>query len=126
MKIIRFGKIDWQPASHENPQNPGVLKKVMVKVGDMCSGKLQMINWAKMKPQKQFSAHYHEDMDEIFIITSGKAEIKVDKETEILQKGDAIIIPQKSVHMMKNIGDKDAFYIAIGISEDKDGKTVNV
>ncbi|MGI5827448.1 MAG: cupin domain-containing protein [Patescibacteria group bacterium] len=91
---------------------------------DIRKGRLQMINWSFLPPGKSFSAHYHEDMDEIFIIISGKAEIHVGEEKTILKKGDAVIIPAKAVHVMEALSGKAVEYIALGISQEKSGKTI--
>jgi mannose-6-phosphate isomerase-like protein (cupin superfamily) len=123
---INFKKIKYIPASHEDFKDPGVLKKVLLKKGDIDLNKseLQMINWAKMKPGKRFEAHYHEDMAEIFIIISGQASIKVGDHLESLEKGDLIYIREKEIHEMRNTGKKDFLYLAIGFSFGNKGKTV--
>lgn len=125
MKIVRGQDLSWVPASHEDAKNPGVLKKVLFTEKDVIAGgKIQMINWARLNFGKSFIAHYHEDMDEIFIIVSGKVRIKVDKEEEVLEAGDAVLVPMKTIHKMKNIGDEDVNYLVIGVSLDKGGKTI--
>src|SRR5688572_18911451 len=98
MKIIHFNDSDFVPASHEDPANPGVWKKVLFKKNELLTGRIQMINWAKLPVGKSFSPHYHEDMEEVFIILSGKSEFSVNDEKEIVQKGDGVLVPIKSVH----------------------------
>ena len=124
MKIIRGKDINFVPASHEDKKNPQVLKKVLLKRDDLINGRVQMINWAKLPLGKTFKAHYHEDMEEIFIILNGKTRITIDKETEELNEGDTVIVPIKEIHMMENISPFDVNYIAIGISLCNNGKTV--
>lgn len=124
MKIIRGNNLVYTPASHEDKNHPGVWKKVLYQKGDLLEGKIQMINWAKLRVGKTFQAHYHEDMDEIFIILNGKTKIYLDKEKAELEKGDAVLIPMKAIHKMSNIGSEDVEYLAIGISLGKDGKTI--
>jgi mannose-1-phosphate guanylyltransferase len=114
------------PASHEDPNNPGSLKKVLLHRADVIDGRVQMINWALLPVGKSFEAHYHQDMQEIFIIIEGKVEIMIDQENAELKAGDAVVIPIKSVHKMKNISDTDVVYIAMGISAEGKGKTINV
>ena len=41
-------------------------------------------------------------MEEVFIIIQGKARIKVENKTAVLKKGDAVKIPIKKIHQMKN------------------------
>ncbi len=125
MKVIKASDLNYIPASHENPQDPGVLKKVLARKDDLIDGLVQMINWALLPVGKAFEAHYHEDMQEVFIILEGTAEIAIDEETATLYKGDAVFIPPRSIHVMKNIGATDVEYLALGISKEGRGKTVN-
>jgi len=126
MHIIRFLDTHYQPASHEDPQDPGVLKKVLLKRNELAEGNIQMINWALLPVGKAFAPHYHEDMEEVFIILSGEVVITLNQETGKLTKGDAIVIPAKTVHQMENTGNGDVEYIALGISLMGQGRTVNV
>lgn len=126
MKIVKASALTYVPASHESPQNPGVLKKILAKRDDLMEGRIQMINWALLPTGKAFEAHYHEDMQEIFIILSGEAKITIGQESAALAQGDAVIIPPQAVHVMKNMGKIDVEYIAIGISREGTGRTVNV
>lgn len=126
MKIIRGKDLKFIPASHEDKDNPSVWKKILFSKEDLINGKVQMINWAKIPIGKTFKAHYHEDMEEIFIILNGKTKITIDNEEGELEKGDAVIIPIGKVHRMSNISPYDVEYIVIGLSLGKDGKTINI
>ena len=126
MKIIRLQELEFIPAGHEDPKSPGVLIKVILKKHDLLAGHLQMINWARMAEGNSFRPHYHEDMEEIFIILKGKARIQIREEEAILAKEEVVVVPMGEVHEMKNIGDEEAEYIVIGISQGKGGKTVVV
>jgi mannose-6-phosphate isomerase-like protein (cupin superfamily) len=126
MKIIRADDIDYIPASHERPDEPGVLKKVLVQAADLIEGRVQMINWALLPAGKSFQAHYHEDMQEIFILVQGRTQINIGDESAELNTGDAVFIPVVSVHTMHNPHTEDAAYIAIGITLGQGGKTVVV
>ncbi len=126
MQIIRLSQLRKIPASHEDPAGPGVLKQILLKRDDLSSGRVQMINWSILLTGKPFRAHYHEAMDEVFIILDGEVEITVNKEKETLGKGDAVVIPEGAVHAMKNLTDREVSYITIGIARDASGKTVVV
>ena len=126
MRIIRGSEIDFIPASHEDPKDPGVLKKVLVKRDELIQGRIQMINWARMEVGKAFESHYHEDMEEVFVILTGRAEIVVDGERGELEAGDAVLIPVRGVHQMRNMGSEVVEYIALGVSNEQGGKTINV
>lgn len=126
MKIIRADKLKFSPASHEPADKPGALKKILISVDNLPNGRIRMINWAKIPPKKAFANHYHEDLTEVFIILKGRAEITVDQEKAILKRGDAVVIPAKASHIMKNLGAKELVYLALGVSRQGQGKTIVV
>lgn len=124
---IKFKDLRFIPASHEDTKNPGVVKKILFSSNDLPKDvTVQMINWARLQKDKSFALHYHEDMDEIFIILSGKVRYTDLKESVELSKGDAIYTPMKKVHKMTNISPLDVDYIAIGLTRRKGGRTINV
>ena len=118
MKIIHISDIPKEPASHEDPNDPGVLKQVLLRRDDIPSGRIQMVNWATMPPGKSFQLHEHRSMEEIYIIFSGTAKIRIGGEEAVLQKGDAVVIPPKTVHAMTNNGGEPIEYIVIGVVAD--------
>ncbi len=126
MKIVKFNDLDFVPASHEDPKDPGALKKILLKRDDLPEGRIQMINWAKIPVGKSFAPHYHEEMLEVFIIMSGKVKVKIDNEEAVLEKGDMIIAMMGQVHTFENISDEDVNYFAMGVVTSEGGKTVNV
>ena len=126
MRIIRITEIERQPASHEDPTDPGVFKHILLKRDDLTPGRIQIINWSTLLPGKSFRPHYHEAMDEVFIILDGDVEITVGDETERLGRGDAVVVSENAIHVMKNLTDREVPYIALGIVKRDGGKTVNV
>jgi len=126
LHIIRGNSRSYVPASHEDPNNPGCLKKVLLTKDELRSGQVQMINWSKLPSGKSFSRHYHEDMDEVFIILTGKVSVEVDGQKDTLSAGDTIVIPAKSIHSMTASFQDDVEYLALGISFGHQGKTVVV
>ena len=126
MKIIRSKELKFIPASLEDKKSPGVWKKILLEKDDLINGRVQMVNWSKLPVGSSFKSHYHQDMEEVFIILKGKAKIKVDKEEELIEKGDLVVIPMKKVHQMKNAGKEEVEYLVLGVSLGKGGKTVVV
>ncbi len=126
MKVVKFGDIKFQPASHEDPKDPGVLKKILLAKDDLMSGRVQMINWAHLPVGKSFRRHYHEDLEEVFIIVSGECRMQVEDEIIELNRGDAILMAPMEKHEMINISKTAVDYIAIGITTGAGGKTVVV
>ena len=127
MKVIRNAEIQFEAASHENPASPGVLKKVLLAKDGFRRGHVQMLNWARLPAGRSFCAHYHEDMQEIFVIVQGGVSMEVDGQIAKLGPGDAIVIEPHEIHAMSNDSDQeDAQYLVFGISSEEGGKTVVV
>lgn len=127
MKIVRRGDRDFVPASHEDSARPGVYKKVLaVKEDLMAGGQVQMINWARLPAGPGFRRHYHEDMEEIFVILTGKAEIHIQDLKAEVEAGDMIHIAPGEAHSMRSLSEAPVEYLAIGIAGGRGGKTVVV
>ena len=126
MQKITSAEMAFVPAGHEDPLSPGVLKKVLFRREDLQPGSIQMVNWSKLRAGRCFAAHYHEDMQEMFIMIRGKATIVVDGAATDLQAGDTVLLEPGEVHAMHNPTEEDTLYLAIGIAGDTDGKTVLV
>ena len=125
MKIIKASDLQFVPASHEDPKNPGVLKKVLVQAAEAIDGHLQMINWALLPKDSSFQLHYHETLQEIFIMLNGPVIITVDQQSFELQKGDGFIVDIGEQHEMKNISGADVEYLVVGVSNGS-GQTIIV
>ena len=106
--------------------NPGVWKKVLLEKADFQAGQVQMVNWARLPSGNSFAPHYHEDMQEVFVIVQGTAELTVGGEVVTLGRGDAVLIDAHETHQMSNPGLDDVEYVAIGVSRGTGGKTVVV
>lgn len=126
MKIVRGSEIEFVPASHEDPKDPGVLKRVLASRADLCDGRVQMVNWSRLPKGKSFQSHYHEDMLEVFIMLNGTVTMQVADESIKLAGGDAILIEPREIHSMTNACDEDVEYVVFGISRETGGKTVIV
>ena len=124
MRTIHSADRPFVSAGHEDPQNPGVWKKVLFEKTDLQAGHVQAVNWARLPSGNSFAPHYHEDMQEIFVIVQGTAELTVGDETVTLRPGDAVLIDPREVHQMSNSGAGEVEYLAFGISRDTGGKTV--
>jgi mannose-6-phosphate isomerase-like protein (cupin superfamily) len=127
MKIISIPKLPKIPASHEDQRKPGVLKRIVYTYKDFIpGGRIQMINWAILPPKSNFRLHYHEDLEEVFIIIQGQVRLHLEGQTEILDMGDAILILPKSAHKMENISSEEVIYLVIGITKEGKGKTITL
>jgi mannose-6-phosphate isomerase-like protein (cupin superfamily) len=124
VKVIRGSEVAFIPASHEDATNPAVWKRVLATRDDMLDGRVQMLNWARIRPAAAFRRHYHENMQEVFVIVRGAAIFTVDGVQLQLCAGDAVIVECLEAHTMENSGDTDLEYICFGISASPTGKTI--
>lgn len=119
IKKINEKDRDWEPAAHEDPKDPGVWKKVIVRHEEVDPrSKLMMINLCRVPVGKTHAAHSHETMEEIFYFTDGVGEVRIGDESVKVDAGDRVIIPAKSLHYVKNTGDRELLYICLGIALD--------
>ena len=126
MHIVRSQDLEFVPASHEDASRPGVLKRVLATSSDFVTGHVQMINWSRLPRNSSFRLHYHEDMQEAFLVLNGHVRMEVGAESADLFAGDLVLVPPRAVHKMINLGDTDVDYIVVGISGGKGGRTVVV
>jgi mannose-6-phosphate isomerase-like protein (cupin superfamily) len=124
MNVVRFDDVPYVPAGHENPQAPGVWKKVFFTRDSFQAGRIQMVNWARLPGGNAFAGHYHEDMQEIFVILSGEVRIRIGDEEQTLRRGDAVLIGPGEIHQMWNEGRDDVEYLAMGVANGEHGRTV--
>ncbi|OGD84216.1 hypothetical protein A2165_03570 [Candidatus Curtissbacteria bacterium RBG_13_40_7] len=119
LKKINQRNRQWEPGSHEDPKNPGVYKKVLIRheEADPKSG-LMMFQLCKIPPKTTHVAHSHPTMDEIFYFTQGKGEIEINKEIEKVNAGDRIIVPAGHIHQIRNLGKTELKFIGLGVALD--------
>ena len=119
MKKINRKDRDWEPATHEDPNDPGVWKKVIVKHEEADpQSKLMMVNLARVLVGKVHPAHIHRTMEEIFYFLEGEGEVILDGEVESVRSGDRIIVPAGVSHEIRNTGKIELKFIGIGIALD--------
>lgn len=119
MKKVNQKDRRWEPGSHEDPQNPGVYKKVLVRHEEVDpNSKLMMFQLCKIPPKTKHVAHSHPTMDEIFYFTEGEGEIEVNGGKEKVGPGDRIIVPAGQVHQIRNTGNIELKFIGLGVALD--------
>lgn len=126
MKYISADASDFVPASHEDPNRPGVMKRVIATAAELQSGIVPMVNWARLPKGHSFALHFHQDMQEVFVLISGRVEMTIDETSITMTSGDTVIVDAGEVHKMTNIGEEVAEYIVFGISTGEGGKTIVV
>lgn len=126
MKFVKHAEVPQVPASHEDVNNPGVWKKVLLTKTDLQWGQIQMLNWATIPGGSSFQWHYHEDMQEVFLLLRGSVQMTVAGQELDMQDGDCVVVQPGEVHQMTNLSSQDAEYIVFGISSGKGGQTIVV
>jgi mannose-6-phosphate isomerase-like protein (cupin superfamily) len=58
-------------------------------------------------PGGQAREHYHHQMEEVYYLLQGQAQLTVDDETSTVGPGDTIPIPPGARHKIVNVGDTD-------------------
>jgi mannose-6-phosphate isomerase-like protein (cupin superfamily) len=124
MQFIAASASGFIPASHEDPLNPGVLKRVIATQKQFQAGHVQMLNWARLPAESSFQLHYHEDMQEVFVLLTGTVEMRCGVDRTVMRPGDTVIVAAREPHQMRNIGPEAAEYLVFGISSGQGGKTV--
>jgi quercetin dioxygenase-like cupin family protein len=124
MNLIHLKDLEFIPASHENPKLPAVFKKLLYRLDPLSPRFLQMVNWANLRVGASFRPHFHQDMEEIFILLRGKARMRIEQEQAEVNSESVVVIPAGKIHELTNIGQEEVEYIVIGASQGKGGKTV--
>jgi mannose-6-phosphate isomerase-like protein (cupin superfamily) len=71
-----------------------------------------------------FRPHYHEDMQEVFVLLAGQVTMSGQEFSCEMRPGDTVIVDPREVHQMTNSGEMDAEYLVFGISSQQGGRTV--
>jgi len=126
LKVFKASEQEYEAASHEPPDNPGALKKVLARKSDLLNGRVQMVNWSLCPAGSAFARHYHEDMQEVFIILNGEVDLQAGDKAVTLRKGDMAVIDPLEIHQMRNACGEDVEYLVFGISTERGGHTIVV
>lgn len=126
MEFISARQSGFVPASHEDPRSPGVLKRVIATDSQFLSGQVRMLNWARLPAGASFRRHYHEDMQEAFVLLQGQVEMIVGDQVLEMHPGDTVLVAPREIHQMRNAGPEAAEYLVFGISQQQNGRTIVV
>lgn len=126
MEYIPSDQTPFECASHEDPRKPGVLRRVIADRTKLQFGQVQMVNWARLPAGSSFRSHYHEDMQEVFVLISGNVAIRCGSQEVLMRPGDTVIVAPREIHRMTNMAAEDAEYLVFGISSQQNGRTIVV
>lgn len=71
----------------------------------------QSIAEAMIKPGTETKEHYHAKSEEVYYILKGRGRLKIGNEFKEVKEMDAILIPPKIRHRIKNIGNDDLIFL---------------
>ena len=81
-------------------------------------------NWAyvdyySVPPGASIGPHFHNGVEEVYLVISGEGAAHVDDESAPLKKGDAVPVKVKEVHSFENTGTTDMELIVYGVAIEK-------
>jgi quercetin dioxygenase-like cupin family protein len=65
----------------------------------------------EMEPGGLADPHFHEDLEQIMYVLTGKMHIIIEGEETILTQGDVVWIPKKALHKVTNAGDENLRFV---------------
>jgi len=67
-------------------------------------------------PGGRHQPHSHADAERVFIVLSGKGQMKIGGEVQHLENGTIAYAPRSVEHSTENTGDEDLVMLLIGVS----------
>jgi mannose-6-phosphate isomerase-like protein (cupin superfamily) len=65
-----------------------------------------------LPPGKGSLLHYHPEVEEVYYLLWGEAEMEVDGQVEMVGPGDVVVIPPGSTHHIRSLSDKEVILLA--------------
>lgn len=88
-------------------------ERIICKVsGDETFGRFALVEEISA-PQSVVPPHFHNETDEIIYILDGKYELEIDGQTQIIQKGDTVVVPRKTTHSFRNLLETESKLLAV-------------
>ncbi|MBM4763222.1 cupin domain-containing protein [Bacillus sp. B15-48] len=67
----------------------------------------------EMEPGGLADPHFHDDIEQIMYILTGKAHVIIEGKESVLSEGDVLWIPKKAMHDIRNAGDTNLRFVLI-------------
>jgi len=83
------------------------------RVEDFLSGIL-WFNDNIVQPDIAIEPHQHEDIEEVYYVLNGKGKMRIGDEERPVSEGDAIYLPPRIIHTLKNTGTYPLRFVCIG------------
>ena len=96
------------------PTRHGALKRVLIRHEEV-STHLMFLNEVYVSPGESVASHMHADMEEVFYFLDGEGMMQIEGEVQPVTRGDRVIVPMKTVHVIENTGDSEMRFICFGV-----------
>ncbi len=107
MDYKNISEIEFSNSSH-----PSQTKKVIFNGNEMTSTVTQ-VAYAELRAGDSVEEHYHDSMEEVFLILDGECEFSLDGVLHILKKEDVIKIGPKIKHKLTAFQDTKLYYFGV-------------
>ena len=97
-------------------RHPGLLKKVIFSGSEMISP-LTQVAYSELLAGEEVEEHFHESMEEVFLILDGRCEFWLNGIEHLLIQGSVIKIPPKLKHKLKAIENTKLYYFGVSTVE---------
>ncbi|MBD3670575.1 MAG: cupin domain-containing protein [Gammaproteobacteria bacterium] len=111
MKIVSLAEIPETAVSH----NPAIRKQLMLGTGELSN--LIQFSQARFPPGELAPTHTHNDMAEVFFVSSGRGRITVDGREFEIYPGACILVEANEHHEILNDGDTDLVLLYFGLRD---------
>jgi mannose-6-phosphate isomerase-like protein (cupin superfamily) len=118
MKVINIEDVPWSSISH----NPAVKKRVLL--DDKALSGITTLSQAVFHPGDVASAHAHEDMAEVFMVTSGSGTIRLNDREYALNPDVVVVAEAHDTHEILNTGNEDLILTYFGVLMDASNDNV--
>ena len=109
MKLIKLSELPETGVSH----NERIRKRTLLTQDDLDP----IVNYARavFPPGEKAEAHHHEDIAEVFSVTSGVGEIRIDDVGYVLSVGTTVVVEPGEVHEIINTGAEELVLTYFGV-----------
>jgi quercetin dioxygenase-like cupin family protein len=109
MKLVSLAELPIEAVSH----NPAIQKQVMLRMGDLPH--LTNFSQARFAPGQVAAGHAHDDMHEVFFVTSGEGAIAINNILYPLTPGVCIAVAPGEIHEVTNTGTQELVLTYFGV-----------
>lgn len=109
MKIIRFEDALWSAVSH----NPNIKKRLLLDDGEIPH--ITTLSQAVFRPGDIADAHAHEDMAEVFMVTSGSGSMRINGREYPLHSNVVVVAEPHDTHEIANTGTENLVLTYFGV-----------